>query len=89
MVNFTTYEQQLKENLQNVLRSKGLVDTGTLVNSVDVSITEDFQVVISSEDYLVYLEEDNQALNEFYNSTITENILEQAYEAYLLNKIEE
>lgn len=89
MVNFTTYEQQLKDNLQNILRSKGLVDSGALFNSIDIKITDDFQIEIISEDYLVYLEEEREVLKDFSNSNETQRILEEAFEAYIINKIEQ
>jgi hypothetical protein len=87
MIDLSRFAEELKLVLQSILRSKGLIDSGALFNSIQVSITQDFQVNVISEDYLVFLEEDKGVIDEFVNSPQTLNILERAYEEYITEKI--
>lgn len=90
MVDLSRYDQQLTQHLVNIIERNGFVETGRLRNSIDVVITSDFQVNINSVEYLKYLEVGGQpVLNEFYNSPLTTDILEQAYKEFLENKFKE
>lgn len=53
------------------IRSKGLIDTGTLINSIEVKTTvtkDSFSYAIFAEDYFKYVDEENNITEDVQNS---------------------
>lgn len=88
----TSIENIIKQTISN----KGLVDTGTLLNSIKASITIDtsgeMQIKIVGEDYFKYLDDEHNIVNDAFSSQSFAQIEEEisnAYLKYLTEKIEE
>lgn len=87
MIDLRQYEEELKLVLQNILTLKGLVDSGALLSSIAIQITENFEINVISEDYLKYLEKDKKVIEDFVNNTETLNIIQRAIEEFITQKI--
>lgn len=89
MINQQKYIQEIKSLLQGFLRQRDLVDTGALLNSIDVNFnfSNDIPVTINiiSEDYLIYLD----ILQDFYREPQLERILEDMFSEILTKQLEE
>ena len=87
----------LIENLiKSTIQSKGLVDTGKLLNSIKASVTisQDgaMQIKVVGEDYFKYLDGEHNIVNDAFASagfSPIEEALSEAYTTYLTEKIEQ
>lgn len=77
MFDFSSYNNELTEVMRSIIQNKGLIDTGALLNSIEVVIQQDFSVEIIGEDYLSYLDKDNEIFDEF--QILSKEILERAF----------
>lgn len=88
MINLRPYEEALERILEDNIRAKGLVDSGALLSSIRVYLKMDpLSIEIESEDYLEYLEQENQVIRDFYNNPQFKDILEGALTEYIEDKL--
>ena len=59
--------QDIEETLKDIIQKEGLVDTGRLLNSVEVEINNN-NIQIYTEDYYKYLDEPYQLTKQLENS---------------------
>lgn len=57
-------ENLIREALRDVIIENELVDTGTLLNSIQVSISDNGGISIEGEDYFEYLEQEYNLLQQ-------------------------
>lgn len=84
MINLRPFEDILERELTTIIERKGLVDSGALKNSIQVSITlSPFSIDITSEDYLVYLEGDYGVVEEFSTSSVVTQVIEEVIKEFV------
>ena len=73
--------------IKDDIKSKGLVDTGTLLNSITASVKIDngnIKISIDGEDYFKYLDDEYNITNDVINSSNFSEVESKMEDAYLL-----
>jgi hypothetical protein len=86
-MDFSRYNEELSTHLGDIIRETPLVDTGLLWTTAYAEITEDFDILVWTQDYGVFLEERFTPVTRFLNSERTKQILEEALQEYLIEMI--
>lgn len=82
---------ELTQELKSIIVNKGLVDTGRLRDSIKVNIVDSdstIQVNVTAEDYLKYLVEDYNIIQDFTNSQKFSQEIQKILEPLLAVQIE-
>lgn len=80
--------KDVEELIKKTIKSKGLVETGKLVNSVSASVSFDskgeLNINVKTEDYFKYLDKEHNITRDAFASSDYKKILEKIQEAYIL-----
>jgi hypothetical protein len=82
---------ELTQELKSIIVNKGLVDTGRLRDSIKVDVRSNestIQVDVTAEDYLKYLIEDYNIIQEFTNSQKFSQEIQKILEPLLAVQVE-
>ena len=69
-------QQQIETLIKNKIKQKGLVKTGSLLNSIKVTVGSDFEIKIKANDYFEYLNEEHNILGEVMASQEFTDLIE-------------
>lgn len=90
-MSFNSVIKDLETTIVNLIKkdisSKGLVDTGTLLNSITASVKIDngnIKISVDGEDYFKYLDEEYNITNDIINSSGFSEVESKMEEAYFL-----
>ncbi len=64
-------EDYLRQAFRETIQELGLVDTGTLLASIEVNVDDEMNINISAEDYYVYLDNGTRYIDSY---NITEEV---------------
>jgi hypothetical protein len=79
-------EEDIKTAFQYVIEQEGLVDTGLLRDTIEVNISDDFEIEINAQEYYTYLDEGTKYIQPY---NITDKVLESPYFQRVLEYYEE
>jgi hypothetical protein len=74
----------LEDALREIIVNEGLVDTGKLRDSVSVEVNDN-EIIISTEDYYKYLDNDYALTQQFENSPLFNNAIKRLEEGLVEN----
>jgi len=74
----------LEDALREIIVNEGLVDTGKLRDSVSVEVNDN-EIIISTEDYYKYLDNDYTLTQQFENSPLFNNAIKRLEEGLVEN----
>lgn len=84
---FQSIANDLTTLFQNIIKAKGLVDTGRLLNSVKWVVNkqgENYKLSMISEDYYIYLDKDYGITKAAFATTEYQNIKERIGKIYAM-----
>lgn len=79
-------EEDIKTAFQYVIEQEGLVDTGLLRDTIEVNISDDFEIEVNAQEYYTYLDEGTKYIQPY---NITDKVLESPYFQRVLEYYEE